>query len=162
MEPSVIWDMNRLRSSKAPTPKFFFIGDSITKTNEYMAKIKMELAIKTFKKSPKMLKYPILSILEVKNTTTTIILIIRTGWVAEIITELIRLMLDVPRIMSVLMAKITAHPKMIEFKIIFIFRIVEKPHPKMYIIEIMPIENNERNIDCFIFILRPFRELTQG
>jgi hypothetical protein len=71
-------------------------------------------------------------------------------------------MLDVPRIISVLIAKITAHPKMIEFKIIFIFRIVERPHPKMYIIEIMPIENNERNIDCFIFILRPFRELTQG
>ena len=36
-EPSLIWDMNRLKSSKPPTPRFFLIGDSITTTNENMA-----------------------------------------------------------------------------------------------------------------------------
>ncbi len=81
-----------------------------------MAKTRIASAIKPFKNNPKTLKYPTLSSLVVKNTTTTSILIIRRGWIAEIATEFLKLILEVPHIIRVLTAKIRAQPNPMEFQ----------------------------------------------
>jgi hypothetical protein len=76
----------------------------------------MIIAIKLFKISPKTLKYPILSRRVVKNTTTISILIIRSGWIAEIATEFLKLIFEVPHITRVRTAKTMAQPNTIAFK----------------------------------------------
>ncbi len=55
-DPSVVWAKNRLRSSKPPTPRFLFIGDSRTATKEYMATTSIMDAISILKSSGMMLK----------------------------------------------------------------------------------------------------------
>ncbi len=115
-EPSVIWEINKLKSSKPPTPRFFRIGDSITSTNEYIAITNMAQAILIFNKNATTPKAPISMVLVVKNMVTTNKHIKSPGWVPEINTELVRLILDVPHMVMVRNANATAIPNINEFK----------------------------------------------
>ena len=109
-EPSVTCAKNRLKSSKPPTPRFLFIGDSIITTNEYIAITRINDAIIILINNATMLKYPILVVILVNETITITILNIKAGCVAAAGSDLKKFILDVPHSTSILNANIITHP----------------------------------------------------
>jgi|GEM_PF-6956521 len=109
-----------------------------------------------------MLKWPILVVVRLRNTTIISIEIMRAGWVAAISIEFRKLILEVLHITRSLKAKMRAEAKTMKLIIRSIPSKVENMQPMRYTIENINMEKNARNMDCFIFIFRPSRELTQG
>lgn len=64
--------------------------------------------------------------------------------------------------MIILIAKTNTQVKIKAFNTTSTLNIAYIQHPKRYIIDDIVMAKNDKNMDCFIFILLPPRELTHG